>query len=326
MQTALPAPDVILTSMPTPDICSAARRIALRRNVPYVVDVRDLWPDVMPDFAPPWARAATRLVTSPMTFTNRRSFRAAAAIVGISEEYVDWGVALAGRRRTPRDRMFPHAYAPPAASEADVDAAMARWRVRLSSESQVCLFLGTLSRKCDLTTVIRAARQLSQDFPGKFEWVLCGDGPTRLELEKEAAGLSNIHFPGWVGGADLVALLRLASLGLAPYAVGMKMSLPNKPFEYAWAGLPVVSSLEGELAMLIERRGFGASYRADDAGALARILLRYADDRALRLGHGAAARRLWEMEFSAPAVYDRMADFLIDIAEGGTAGGTTKNI
>jgi glycosyltransferase involved in cell wall biosynthesis len=179
----------------------------------------------------------------------------------------------------------------------------------------VCLLLGTLSRQFDLATVIAAARALEAQNPGRFEWIIGGDGPTATGLKASAADLPNVHFPGWLDGPELTALLEVASIGLAPYAAGATMSLPNKPFEYAWAGLPVVSSLGGELEALLASHGFGRSYRADDAGALAGHVSAYHADPVLRQRDGAAGHRLWEAEYDAAATYERMADYLEQVAQ-----------
>lgn len=311
LERELPAPDLILTSMPTPDIGSAARRIASRRHVPFVIDIRDLWPDALYDAVPSWLTPVARVATAPFVLRNRCNFRAASGITAVSNEYLRWGLSLAGRAASPSDHVFPPGYAPPRPPERDLQRARQSWQARLSPHKMVCLFLGTLSpHGFDLSSVVDAARQLERQQPGRFEWVICGDGPARSALERRAADLDHVHFPGWVDGADVVALLETASIGLAPYADGLKISMPNKPFEYAFGGMPVVSSLKGEMRDLLDELDWGTWYPAGDVQALAEAVSRYDATPELLARHGQAARALWRQRFAASAVYGRMADHL----------------
>jgi glycosyltransferase involved in cell wall biosynthesis len=313
LQQGLPAPDLILAGMPTPEVCSAARRISKQRNVPFVVDVRDLWPDVFYAAAPSWVSLIARVLALPMLLSIRRSLRAATAITGVSESYVAWGVQRAGRQINRRDKHFPLAYWPPRVSAESARAASKKWRETIPEEAFVCLFLGTLRKAVDLMDVIEAARQLAVQSPGRFEWIICGDGPTRERLQTAAADLPNVTIPGWVGGPDVVALLDMASVGLAPYAKDALMSLPNKPFEYAAAGIPVVSSLTGELAELMDKHGFGTYYSSGDITHLTQIISGYANDEALRTAHGHSGRVLSETELSPTFVNRAFVEYLEEI-------------
>jgi glycosyltransferase involved in cell wall biosynthesis len=310
LQRNLPAPDLILAGMPTPEVCSTARRIGKRRNVPYVVDVRDLWPDVIWATTPKWAEIFPRILTLPIILSTRRSLRDAAAITGVSPSYVAWGVRRAGRQITQDDRYFPLTYSPPRASEVSVRAATEKWRETIPVDAFVCIFLGTLVKHFDLLDVVQAARRLEDQSPGRYEWIICGDGPTMGGLRSAAADLPNVHFTGWVPGPDVVALLSMASVGLAPYSKGALMSLPNKPFEYAASGIPVVTSLTGELAALMDKNGFGTYYASGDVTQLTQIISGYADDDGLRTAHGQSGLILCEKDFSPTSVNRHFAEYL----------------
>ena len=56
----LPAPDVILCTVPTVELAAAAVAFGRGRNIPVVVDVRDLWPDIENAIARPLRGLHTR--------------------------------------------------------------------------------------------------------------------------------------------------------------------------------------------------------------------------------------------------------------------------
>ena len=80
-----------------------------------------------------------------------------------------------------------------------------------------------------------------------------------------AAGAGNVIFTGWVGADDINWLRAHAEVGLQPYIDGAPQGLANKLFEYLSAGVPVISSLQGENERLIERYRCGLTYKPGDA-------------------------------------------------------------
>ena len=111
----------------------------------------------------------------------------------------------------------------------------------------------------------------------------------------------------YLGAADLERMLASCDVGVVPMASDSWVGIPNKMFDYAKAGLPVVSSLGGESADLLARYRCGVAYRAGDAGSFADAVRR-----ALALERG-ASRRMCEEAFDATRIYD---DYVRFVSEG----------
>ena len=135
------------------------------------------------------------------------------------------------------------------------------------------VYVGGVGRTYDLDTVRRAAESLG--------------------MELVIAGGDN-----YLGVEDLEKLLSNCDVGVVPMSCDSWVGLPNKLFDYAKAGLPVVSSLSGETAALLEKYACGATYRAGDAASLAEAI-----NAALHC-EPLASRRMCEAEFSAVPIYD----------------------
>lgn len=305
-----PRPDVIVASMPTPSICLAALTVGAERAVPVLVDVRDLWPDALVHLMPRGVRMLAGALVSPVNMANRSIFSRAAGITAIAPSYLRWGLRFAGRAREDFDGVFPMGYRvaePPAERQ---PALLREWEARLGPASELrCCFFGTMGRHYRIQDILDAAEQLPA-----VSFVLCGDGDRRHEYQKEAAGLENVLFPGWVDSEAIWAVMKLSDVGLAPYREGAAMSLPNKPFEYMAGGLPVVSSLPGELADLLRGDRCGFTYRPGHVDQLADTLRRLKVDRELRVTMGRRARRLFESTYRADRVYGRMSEHLEHVA------------
>ena len=114
----------------------------------------------------------------------------------------------------------------------------------------------------------------------------------------------------------MLTLLRLSSLGLAVYTDHATQSLPFKPFEYMAAGLPILSSLRGELETLLRDEQIGRQYEAGDVSSLVEAVHWFEAQPEARKAMGTRAQKLFEDRFSADRVYPAMIDYLVQIANG----------
>jgi glycosyltransferase involved in cell wall biosynthesis len=308
-------PDVVLCSLPTLELSVAATAYGRRHGVPVLVDVRDLWPDVIVDYAPRPFRWLARLLLAPMQRQARAACRAATGILGTTPEYVQWGLRHAGRGRGDFDGSFPMAYV---ATEPPPDALAAAemfWRQHgLATERSefVACFCGRIGHHNDFDTVIEAARRLRECGKG-CRFVLCGTGGKLDHYRDRAKDLDNVIFPGWVGAADIWTLMRRSAVGLAPLREidNYVHNLPNKPAEYFSAGLPVVTSLNtGVLRDLLDRHDCGLTYQNGEPETLVEALAKLLDDRERRDRMSANARALYRQTFVAEKVYGELADFM----------------
>jgi len=315
-----PVPNVILCSMPTIELSREVVRYANRREIPVVLDIRDLWPDVIMDIAPPWARWAAQLFLSSLFRDLREACAGATAVVGITDPIVEWGVRYAGRPRTGLDRAFPFGYVQQIPLPGEMKKAQRYWDglgIGADPGEFLVCFFGTIGRQFDLETVIIAARRLERG-GRRFRFVLCGDGDMLPHYRKLAGDITSVVFPGWVGAAEIWTLMRIARAGLAPYrnSIDFRSSLPNKSIEYLSAGLPLVSSLTGELERLLDEHGCGVTYTEGDAESLATVLVELHDHSARLETMAAKASALYQGRFTAERIYNELCGYLEDLALG----------
>ena len=97
----LEKPDIIYTSFPTIDYAEAAIEYGKRNNIPVIVDVRDLWPDIFKHNL----SGIKRMFASPyiklMDCKTKKIMKKAYAINGISPKIVEWGLKKANRSMPP---------------------------------------------------------------------------------------------------------------------------------------------------------------------------------------------------------------------------------
>lgn len=308
-----PRPDVIFAAMPTLEVSEAAVAWGRRQKVPVVVDIRDKWPDAFVPLMPRSVRPLARLALAPEFRRIRRICTGATALFAVSEDYLGWGLAYAARPRRATDGVFVLGYDSDRVTPGLTDAAFIE-RLGIQPHHTVVCFIGAFGATYDLDTVLRAARRVWDAGNQGVRFVLAGDGPRAAAWRRAAVDLPNVILPGWLSAMQISALLGRAQMGLAAYAAEAPQSLPNKPFEYFAGGLPVLSSLPGELARLLDVEGVGHFYEPGDDEALADLIERRHHDEPGTRAMGTRARHLAETRFAAAAITRRLAARLADIA------------
>lgn len=304
-------PSLIVAAIPAPEVAWVAGEYGRARGVPVVVDIRDLWPDVLLQAIPARYRRVMQPTLFPWRCLNRRTLRHARGIVAVSQSYLDWGLRQAGRDAGPMDRVFPIGH-PSREPERSPDAAESSPLAAAGVDPRhlVCCFAGQFEQSYDLETVIDAARRLWDAGVRDIQFVLCGHGGKAEALQARARGVGSVVFPGWVGPSELAAVMRQSQVGLACYAAGALQSVPNKVAEYLSAGLAVVSSLRGEFQSMLAEGSFGVDYTPGDAAMLAAVLVSLRDHPE-RLGElQRNAERFFTRRFRVSVIYPEMVRYL----------------
>ena len=306
-------PDVVLAAMPTIELANEAVRFAHAVGAASVVDIRDLWPDIMIERAPAGVRWLARLALSSLTRLLGSAMRGADGIISQNQAFVDWGLSHAKRTATPLDATIPLGYEFRPLAEAERSNAIAFWKSRgldlAGSRSPMLAYAGSLSTGADFSAVLTAGDQLRSR---SVRVVICGVGEQLESLQRAAETRDHILLPGWCSYAQLRVLLESATVGLIPYrdSVNFANALPNKAGEYLAHGLPLAWSLgTGPLDRYIAENGVGCSYHKS-AEVLTKYVEHLLDNPTVLVATQAAARRLFEREFQADTVHQRLLDHL----------------
>ena len=306
-------PDVVLAAMPTIELAAASVEWASRVGAVSLVDVRDLWPDIMVERAPAAMRWMARLALSRLFRTVREALRNADGIIALNPAFLDWGLDHAHRAMRQQDSVIPLGYELRPVSENDLGSAMQFWSERGLAlhygAPPILAFAGSVSSVADFTPVLDASKRLAAR---GVRTVVCGVGARLEELRRVAPEYPGLLLAGWCSYPQIRVLLEHATVGLLPYrdSVNYRNHLPNKAGEYLAHGLPIAWSLgTGPLARMIAERDVGFSY-GNDGETLAEAVDELLGSPTRMAACRAASRALFEAEFDAAAIHQRMFDHL----------------
>ncbi len=280
--------EVVLTSVPGMLLAPSALVLARAKRALFVCDVRDLtW-----DFAREVVdgsrtqRAGLDALSRVLWSTVRSAGLVTAATAGLAERLERGGV---DRRRLV---LVPNSVSSP------LLRALEPCGESVPKARPVVLYAGLLGDAQGLEVALEMAGRL----PG-VDVRLAGDGPCRAALEEQAraAGLGNVHFPGYLTRAELIDEYRRADVLFAQIRDSPTLSqtaMPSKLEEYMATGKPTVYAGRGAAATRIEELGAGVSVAPGDAHAISQAVAGLLADpeRARRLGrrgraHMEGARR-----------------------------------
>jgi glycosyltransferase involved in cell wall biosynthesis len=325
------SPDVVVVAMPTLELAAEALRFGRGRNVPVVLDLRDMWPEVYVWHMPVAVQGIARAMLSPLFRRRNRYLSEASAVWAVSEEFLQWGLECGGRKRSSFDGAFLMLDASAEPGTADLDEARRFWDGVLGSPvdaGMIGCFVGSINHQFDLETVALATAE-ARSRGARVRCVLAGDGETMGALRDRFGPESGVIWTGWIDRARLLALFERCDFGLDPMPdrPDFVATINNKALDYLKAGLGVVSSpAEGALARLLRERGCGASYPKGDREALVRLFLRLSSGEGIAGCWAESARRLAAEELLEDRVYGGMMGRLAMIVESQSGGRRAKAI
>jgi glycosyltransferase involved in cell wall biosynthesis len=286
--------------------------MALSRHfgVPFVFEVRDLWPEALVNVGALHNPAVIWL----LKWASRRIYREANHIIalspGMKQGIVDAGI------EDEKITVIPNA------SDLDlfrpgIDGAATRERLGLG-ERFAAIYFGAMGMANGLEYVIEAAKILAERKNEHIVIVLHGDGGKKAKLQAmvHRYGLSNVVFSDLVPDkGEIARIVSGCDVCLTIYRAAKEQTWsPNKMFDALAAGKPVVINVGGWLGETVERNECGLSVDPAQPEALADALVKLSGQSDLCKRMGANARALAEREFDR----NRLASQLEEVLTGAT--------
>lgn len=277
-----PKPDVIIASAPPIFLGFVGWLAALVRGVPFVYEMRDIWPDEAIELGV----LKNRLLID-MSYALEKFIYNRADLIVVNSPGVKEFLVL--QKSVPESKIG----VVPNPVRLETDFASDREVLGWSKEDFVVLYTGAHAFVYDFDTLLDAAKILSSDPSIRF--VLVGGGRYKEHVAERVKneGITNVELRGAVpndevgrlmGGADLcVASLRNMKFLRYIYA--------TKVLNYMAAGKPILLAMEGVTAELLEKAAAGIVVRPGDAAVFAAAVKELKSDPARREKLGNNGRR-----------------------------------
>ncbi len=286
--TLVKKPDVVIATSPQLLVGLSGWWIATAKRVPFIFEVRDLWPESLQAVG----------VSSDRSLLNRSLgavagflYRHSSHIVVVTPAFKDH---LISKWRLPEAKISvvengvdTELFSP----EGDRSAV----RKQLGLENKfVAAYVGTFGNAHGLNTVLDAAHKLRSANP-EIAFLMVGEGAEKEKIVKEAERreLSNVHFLSQQPRERIPEVIRAAdaSLVLLKKSDVFKTVIPTKMLEFMACGSPVILGVEGQARQILGDANAGVFITPESASELAEALVQLSRSPETRGQLGANGRR-----------------------------------
>jgi glycosyltransferase involved in cell wall biosynthesis len=288
--------DVVFVYAPSPITqVIPAVWIAFLKRAKLVTWVQDLWPQSLE--ATGFVR--NRRVLDMVAVLVRWIYRRCDSLLVQSEAFISPVKAMAGTT--------PVQYHPNPGELAFGRAGALGPPALLLAPGFNVVFAGNLGTVQALDTILDAAGLLRPHADVRIVLVGSGSRSQWLEQELLRRQLGNVQLAGRFATEAMPGIFAQASVLLVSLVRSaiMSQTVPSKVQAYLAAGKPIIASLDGEGARVLEASGAGVSCPAEDAAALAQAVLRLRALSPAQLQRMGEAGQMYYRQHFDPAVLAR---------------------
>ena len=305
----LPRPDVVIGSSPQLLVALSAWWIAFSRQLPFVFEVRDLWPESLTAVG---VGSEDSLLHHSLAAIAGFLYERADRIVVVTPAFKDH---LIQRWRVPPEKieivengvetdMFSPS--PPEASAA------LRRELGADSKFLVC-YVGTMGMAHGLDTLLDAAATLQREKPDVL-FLLIGEGAEKQRIQSlaQSQSLTNVRIldqqprdkiPAFISASDAcLVLLKKTDI--------FKTVIPTKMLEFMSCARPVILGVDGQARQIIDEAGAGLVIEPENAVALAQAIKRLEQDPANGRALGQKGRKYILQRFSRASTAEKYIELL----------------
>ena len=289
--------DLIYCQIPPNDVAREIGKTAKKFNIPFVVDVNDLWPEAFRvAFDVP---VLSDILFAPFYRQAKAVYQMADAIIGTSDEYRERGKRDA-RAGIPSETVYV------GNQLAEFDAGAAAHAAEIDKpEGEIWVsYAGTLSACYDLETLVSAIAEVQEVHPDVVLQIL-GDGSERENLKRVASAAgANVVFHGYLPYDQMAAWLSKSDITVNSLVEKAAQSIVTKIGDYLAAAKPMVNtSCSAEFRAKVESDGFGINVNPGNPTEMAQALIELIEDAPRRAEMGRIARHIAEEQFDRPHSY-----------------------
>ena len=299
-------PDIAFIGYPPIESAWVMSKWLKKKGVPMLLDVKDLWPTI---FLEPFPRLLKPLASFLFYFyfyLAKKTINNADGISTMSESFLKWALTFSGKANSSSDRIVKLTSIDNKFSPKNIELSYEWWYKKgLIPRSKKFFFIGTFSSSFEFDEIYIAASKLSE-----CQFILCGDGPELVNIKAMMSPLSNVIFPGWIDEVKIKSLSYMSSALIAPYKNidNFSLNIPNKIVDSFLLGLPVLTSLNGEVEKLINSHNVGFIYGPNFS--FIQCIESLINNEELQKEISKNARDLYESEFEYNLVYGGLVSHL----------------
>ncbi|MGA2915483.1 MAG: glycosyltransferase family 4 protein [Sedimentisphaerales bacterium] len=244
--------------------------IRLLRRIPFVYDIKDLWPDVLGTSGMFSNRLGLGLVDKWCKFVYKRAGRIVVITPGVKKRLIERGVS------EEKIEMIYEWCDDSHICRAEPNEELAK-SLGMAGRFNV-VFAGNMGKAQSLSAVLDAAKIIGPQYP-RIQFVFIGSGVEVATLKEKAAAmcLRNTIFHARRPISEIGAVLRMADVLLVHLKDDpvFHIAIPSKIQAYMVAGRPILIGVKGDAADLVAKAGAGLPCEPENPRSIAETVLKF---------------------------------------------------
>jgi glycosyltransferase involved in cell wall biosynthesis len=293
----LPRPDIIIATSPQLLVGLSGWWLAFSRQIPFVFEVRDLWPESL---AAVGIGSEDSLLHKALARIARFLYEKSNHIVVVSPAFKDRLVA--DWQVVPEKISIVENGVEPDTFTSAPDTTIRELRKQLNAEDKfIASYIGTIGNAHGLETLLNAASKL-QLHNAEVLFLLIGEGAEKQRIRDlaQSRGLTNIQFLDQQLREHIPALICVsdACLVLLRKSEVFKAVIPSKMLEFMSCARPVILGVDGQARQILDEAGAGIVIEPENPDALVAAIAKLQENRDLGRTLGRRGRKYVEENFA----------------------------
>ncbi|HDO06379.1 MAG TPA: glycosyltransferase WbuB [Bacteroidetes bacterium] len=224
-----------------------------RNNIPFVVDVIDLWPESFIVLSS--HKKLLQLITFPWKKMAEKVYKSADFLFAGSVQY-----AQHAQRFNKKTKAVPVYLGTDVRQFQSLISANSLKIGKPSRQKWIC-FGGMLGNSYDIEIILESFKKLSALNRHDVKLIFIGDGQEAGKiLQFKSQYDLNIEVTGFLDYAGYMKYLSYADIAINSFKKGTQVAYSYKFNDYITAGIPVLNNVKGEMAALITRYNIGRNF------------------------------------------------------------------
>ena len=307
-------PDIAFLGFPPIETAWVMSRWLTKNKVKFILDVKDAWPEVLLRALPRKITWVTKFLLFPYFFMRKQTFKKASSFSAPTSDFLNWCLNKSSRNINIYDTVTPLTSPNTIFSDEDIHKS-GEFLEELGIYKDATLkvsFIGSLNSAFNFEPIFYAGKLLN------IQFIIAGDGPYADYIKDKSKNIKNIILLGWISAPTIKVLYERSTFMIAPLKdlEDFAMSVPNKFYDAMSNNCPIITSISGTAARMIDSYGIGILYSNTPVESLYSELIQIMGKPDLITRMSDNAKHLYQNEFTFSRVYGDLTNKIEAIVNG----------
>ena len=291
-------PDIYVVSSPTFFSVISVWLMSAIRRVPFIFEVRDLWPGIFVELGILKNKALISVLEAMELFLYRRAKKVVVVTEGFKENLI--------QRKIEKEKIEVITNGVNLSFFAENKIFESLDGLPFDENKFKILYIGAHGISHGLDTIIETAKEMENE---QVQFIFVGEGAVKDHLMEKAQSLKlkNVIFLPGTKRDNVPSFYRMADVCLVPLKdiKGFETFIPSKMFEIMASKRPIIGSVTGESARILERSGGALVISPENKVELCQAILKLQNDSDLRCRLGESGYQFVKEHFNRDTLSER---------------------